>query len=90
MWGKSWAWFEDLRAHSLGNNTSVPANGTPRWPRASSLEKGMIAELVKTGFIVWFAPGGHRVLTEDSKMIGFGRDHERWHWRCTSVACGAM
>ena len=54
------------------------------------MEKGVITELVKTGFIVGFAPGGHRVLTEDSKMIGFGRDHERWHWRCTSVACGAM
>ena len=66
-----------MRAHLLGNNTSVTANRISRWLRVSLLEKGMIAEFVKTGFIIGFTPGAHRVLTEDSEMIGLGRDHER-------------
>ena len=54
------------------------------------LEKSMIAELVKTRFVVGFTLGGNRILTEDAKMIGIGGDHERTRRRCTSVACGAM
>ena len=49
----------------------------------------MIAQLVKTGFVVGFALGGHRVLAEDTKMIGISRDHDRTRRRRTSVACGA-
>ena len=54
------------------------------------MEECMIAELVKTGFVVGFALGGNRILTEYAKMIGIGRDRERGRRRCTSVACGAM
>ena len=41
------------------------------------MEKCMVAELVKTTFVFRFVLGGNRVLTEDSEMIGLGRDHER-------------
>ena len=50
----------------------------------------MVAELVKTTLIIGFTLGGNRVLTEDSEMIGLGSNHERWCWRCTSVACDLM
>ena len=50
----------------------------------------MVAELVKTTLVIGFALGGNRVLTEDSEMIGLGSDHERWCWRCTSVAFDLM